>query len=197
MAVQSKLSAMGDVALDLRLAIAGNWPAGLANWFGRLMVGKPIRPPELAMADWQSWLLSVEEHGLSSLLFSRLRTGNSSFQPPAEIVAALKTAYFEEVARIMVRRKQLDNLLKWLGMAEIEPLVLKGAALGEMVYSDVVQRPSADIDILVSKADFEAARKVLLDNGYRSKRGDRSGQMGWACDEEFLPPVGSLLPPCA
>lgn len=190
MAVETKLLAMEDAAFDLKLAIAGDWPAGLAAWFGRLMAGKPERPPDLAMADWQRWLASIEEEGFRTLLFGRLRVCGSGFQPPAEIVAALRTGYFAEVARIMVRRKQLDNLLKWLAAAGIEPLVLKGAALGELVYSDVVQRPSADIDILVAKGDFEAARQVLLDSGYRSKRGDRSGQMGWACDEEFLPPVG-------
>jgi hypothetical protein len=120
-------------------------------------------------------------------LFSRLRSCDSNVRPPAEIFAALRTVYFEEVARTMVRRTQLDNLLKWLEAVEIEPLVLKGAALGEMIYAEAFQRPTADIDVLVPKANYETARTALLENGYRSKRGDRSQQMDWSCDEELMP----------
>jgi hypothetical protein len=50
-----------------------------------------------------------------------------------------------------------------------------------------LQRPSADIDILIQKEEYEAARKVILQSGYESKRGERIGQMGWACEEDFIP----------
>ncbi len=178
-----------DNSPDLIDLVAGHWPAALRDWFCRLMRGEQQQPPEIGLDAWRKWLRSIEEHGLSSLLFSRLRTYDKSVCPPTEIFAALRATYYEEVARIMVRRTQLNNLLKWLGEAGIEPLVLKGAALGEIVYSDVFQRPTADIDILVPKNSLENAREVLLKNGYRSKRGDRRGLMGWTCDEEFLPAV--------
>jgi hypothetical protein len=169
--------------------MAVNWPLPLQDWVRQLMLGKPERPAELPLAVWKDWLKSVEQHGICSLIFSRLRICEGGVRPPVEIFAALRMAYFADVARIMVRRNQLDNVLKWLKTAEITPIVLKGAALGEMIYGDVFQRPTADIDILVGEADYERARMALLENGYRSKRGDRSLQMGWSCDEEFLPPA--------
>lgn len=188
MALHTNISGMQENWPEsLSTAVADDWPVGLQSWFCRLMVDKFQLPPDLPLSSWNGWLKSIEKHGLSSLLFSRLRTADSRLRPPAEIYNALRTTYFDEVAQIMVRRSQLDNLLQKLETAEIKPLVLKGAALGEMIYSDVFQRPTADIDILVTKKDFETARTVLLENGYRSKRGDRSGQMGWSCDEEFLP----------
>jgi hypothetical protein len=189
MARQSTIS--GSMGEGLNPAVvAGDWPAALQEWFGRLMTGKPRKRPDVSPAAWKAWLESAEKHGLSSLLFSRLRHCESAAHPPAEILSALRAAYFEDAARIMIRRTQLDILLNRLESAGIEALVLKGAALGEVVYHDVFQRPSADIDILVARADYEAARTTLLENGYRSKRGDRTRQMDWSCDEEFMPAEG-------
>lgn len=183
----SAVEAATNNAYTLLPAVAGNWPASLQTWVSQILLGQRQSPPDLSIETWRGWLESLEEHGLSSLLFSHLRTCDSGIRPPAEIFSALRTTYFAGVARIMVRRTQLDNILKRFAAKEIASLVLKGAALGEMVYDDVFQRPSADIDILVSKEDYEKARGVLLDSGYRSKRGDRSRQMGWSCDEEFMP----------
>jgi hypothetical protein len=188
MALQTKDSEPNE--LTVSTAVADNWPLELRTWFGQLMVDKFQPPPDLSLPVWHVWLNSVHKHGLNSLLFGKLRTADSHIRPPAEVYNILRTAYFDEVAQIMVRRTQLDNLLQKLEKAGIGPLVLKGAALGESIYSDVFQRPTADIDILVTKKDFEAARSVFLENGYRSKRGDRRDQMGWSCDEEFLPAAG-------
>jgi hypothetical protein len=189
MTLHSPASGPANSALNLDFEFAGKWPDPLRLWFNRLMANKAQKPPELPLPAWQFWLKSVEKHGLSSLIFSQLRTCESQIRPPAEIFAALRTAYFEEAARIMIRRTQLDNLLRWLDAAGIRPLILKGSALGETIYADRFQRPSADIDILVRKGDYETARTILLENGYRSKRGDRSLEMAWSCDEEFMPAV--------
>lgn len=169
------------------ISVAGNWPAPLRDWFCQLIMDQPKKPVEVPIIAWKTWLKLVEEHGLASLIFSRLQKSKAGIRPPVEIYNSLRKIYLAEVARIMVRQTQLRNLLKWLAAAQIAPLVLKGAALGEVIYQDVFQRPTADIDILVAKADYEKARKVLLENGYRSKRGDRSQEMNWTCDEEFLP----------
>ncbi len=169
--------------------VAEKWPVPLRDWFRQLMAGSPQEPTDLPLPVWRNWLKSAKQHGICSLVFSRLRTADSGIRPPVEIFSGLREAYFADVARIMIRRTQLGNLLKWLEDVGVTSLVLKGAALGEMIYGDVFQRPTADIDILVPEADYERARRALLDNGYRSKRGDRRLQMRWSCDEEFLPPV--------
>ncbi|MFZ0548141.1 MAG: nucleotidyltransferase family protein [Candidatus Promineifilaceae bacterium] len=180
-------SMMNETVTAPTFSAAESWPAPLKGWFCSLVLEKPQTPPDVPVSTWESWLVSVQEHGLSSLLFSHLRQYDSRFRPPADIFASLRTGYFAEVARIMVRRTQMNNLLKRLEAAGVASLVLKGAALGEVVYPDVFQRPSGDIDVLVPKADYQRARTVMLENGYRSKRGDRSEQMGWVKDEEFLP----------
>lgn len=179
---------MKDFAgVEIFITIPGNWSNLLTEWFSGLLLGEPKARPPASEQEWQSWLKFVEWHGMSSLIFTLLRSVEADSQPPTEIYATLRQAYFANAARIMVRRSQLEALVRQLGTEEIEAVVLKGAAFGETIYSDVLQRPSADIDILVSKETYERARKIILQNGYDSKRGERTREMDWVCQEDFIP----------
>jgi hypothetical protein len=173
--------------VETLIPLPGNWSNTLNEWFCGLLLDEPKAQPPVSEQEWQSWLKFVEWHGMSSLIFTLLRSMEIHSQPPVEIYAALRQAYFANAARIMVRRSQLEILVKQLRIEKIEPVVLKGAAFGEMIYSDILQRPSADIDILVSKKEYEKARKIILQNGYDSKRGERTREMDWICQEDFIP----------
>ncbi|MCP4365035.1 MAG: nucleotidyltransferase family protein [Planctomycetes bacterium] len=45
-------------------------------------------------------------------------------------------------------------------------ILLKGAHLAQVVYSNIALRPMGDIDILVKKNDLPKAKELLLELGY-------------------------------
>ena len=54
-----------------------------------------------------------------------------------------------------------------LAAADIPCLVLKGLPLGQRLYGHPLARSAQDIDLLVSPRTFQAAERVLLENGWR------------------------------
>ena len=92
------------------------------------------------------------------LLPPRLRSIRETFQGRAKSLAILELS----------RRARAQHVLGVLGDAGIPVLVLKGMALGYWLYPSPVQRPGADVDLLVP--DLETAEKgvaALLAGGYR------------------------------
>jgi hypothetical protein len=62
---------------------------------------------------------------------------------------------------------QLAEVLLRLNHQRVEAMVLKGAALAQVVYPDPGLRPFSDIDILVRRRDAETAHALLNGLGYR------------------------------
>ena len=52
----------------------------------------------------------------------------------------------------------------------ITGIPLKGPVLARLAYGDVSLRQFADLDILVSRADMEKVRELLVAGGYRSSK---------------------------
>ncbi len=63
---------------------------------------------------------------------------------------------------------ELDRLLTQLGKRELLPVVLKGAALRFMVYTDPVQRQLGDLDLLLPRDRIDDAVETLQACGYAS-----------------------------
>ena len=61
---------------------------------------------------------------------------------------------------------RLLSALDTLGEAEIDPVLLKGAALALTVYGSFVARPMSDVDLLVPRDDVMRAREALLASGW-------------------------------
>lgn len=71
---------------------------------------------------------------------------------------------------LVTRRRTVDhrNVLSRLQEAGIETLVLKGVALGSMVYPDPGTRPSSDIDVLIRPRDYDRAMDLIESDGMRT-----------------------------
>ena len=71
---------------------------------------------------------------------------------------------------LVTRRRALDYeaVLRRFREAGIETLVLKGVALGSMVYPDPGTRPSSDIDVLIRPSDYERAMDFIESDGKRT-----------------------------
>ncbi|MCO6452358.1 MAG: nucleotidyltransferase family protein [Caldilineales bacterium] len=70
----------------------------------------------------------------------------------------------------------LAEILETLAAADIPAIVLKGAALAEMIYGNIGLRPMVDLDLLVRKMDARRALSILQADGYAAHdRGTRDG----------------------
>lgn len=89
---------------------------------------------------------------------------------PREFAAGLEQAAAVEGLRQEQLRRRLAESVATLRRAGLNPLLLKGAALLQTHYSEVRQRPMADIDLLVPPGDASRARRVLMDAGWEWNR---------------------------
>jgi hypothetical protein len=82
-------------------------------------------------------------------------------------------AYCSAFAQNVSYYEELRNILSSFQCSGIQVIVLKGAALAEMLYPDISLRPFGDIDLLVRERDLEEAENRLLLMGYESTTEER------------------------
>ena len=119
----------------------------------------------VALAAWQR---------SSCLLGYNLGAAGVSDQVPAPVAEVLRSAYTETAARGMRLGAELERLLVALSGADVDVMLLKGAALVPDYYDDPGLRPMADLDLLVHEADLERADGILRDLGLREPPGYES-----------------------
>jgi len=78
----------------------------------------------------------------------------------------LKGQYYATIARNMRHYDELHHILNSFKDEGIPVIVLKGAALAEIIYHDIGLRGFNDIDILVRREDLQRAKSVINNAGY-------------------------------
>lgn len=83
--------------------------------------------------------------------------------------------YFLRVhgAFCLAAAEQLGRITAGLAARGIRVAAFKGPALAAVLHGDLTAREYNDIDLIVARADVDAAEDVLLGFGYRSTQGDR------------------------
>lgn len=66
-----------------------------------------------------------------------------------------------------LRFRELSTLLADLRSAGLEAIVLKGAALAELIYGNPALRPMVDLDLLLHKHDISQAIELFAGRGYQ------------------------------
>jgi hypothetical protein len=105
----------------------------------------------------------------------------------------LRAAYLSSRVHTFRQEKEMSDLLAALAGTGVEPLLLKGPALGRSLYQDPVFRPSGDIDLLVRRDQVPAARKVLLSQGFVLPLDNYSVSPSFYDQETYLPAPGSTF----
>jgi hypothetical protein len=153
-----------------------HWP----NARQRLLLAAAVGKGETATNAWRAW---VDAGGL-------VEVDAASYEILPSILANLTAqgaAVPEEgVLRGLHRRTWYQNrtllaktteVIRALEDADIPTIVLKGAALLALYYSDAGQRYMVDTDVLVHHADAERAFEILDDVGWQSRnRSDAARQ---------------------
>ncbi len=118
-----------------------------------------------ALDEGAVWWLQM--HGLAPYVFHRLRTAGLLARLPPSAQDLLHLAYYASAAQNILLTTELNTLLADFHQAGVDPIVLKGMALGVTLYPVPSARPVSDLDLLIERQQMEAVRQVLATRGYR------------------------------
>jgi hypothetical protein len=126
--------------------------------------------------DWATVLSASKQWFLGPLLYAAVR--GQGFVPP-QVEQALRDEYDFTARRNVWLFHQLAEVLACLRSAGSGVIVLKGAALVQMVYGgNVALRPLRDLDLLIRPEVVAEAQRLLGAMGYVSVRAEtRAGAM--------------------
>jgi hypothetical protein len=112
--------------------------------------------------------------------------------PPADRIVleqARRSIWLTNVQRLEHAR-EASGLLAGAG---IRPVLLKGAALAQTIYSRHVLRPIGDVDLLVHPTDATAALALLRAHGWTPLRHVRDEDRRWRHAIDLTQPSGAAL----
>jgi hypothetical protein len=126
------------------------WQA-LQAWF-------PQQPDPVAALTRPAirWLLPLVSHACA----------HHRVSPDSALLTVLKTAALREQLRTRSYRAIRRRLLRSLATAAVHPVVIKGAALSELVYPDAALRHAHDVELLIRRAEWDRARAALAAVGF-------------------------------
>lgn len=133
----------------------------------RVLTGQQLEQAEAAITaglDWDLLSRLAREHGLSPLLYSHLQR---HFPLAVASRQEHRLKLFETGVRNLSLSAALLNILEALRNAGIRALAYKGPTLAAALYGDIAWREISDLDILIDRPSFPAAREVLSGLGYQ------------------------------
>lgn len=119
---------------------------------------------EMQAECWPAIRAQAAAGRVSPLLYRTLADGGDA---PPGVVSELRRDYVHTTLRNRNLHRTLAVILAALHDAAIPIMLLKGAALAFAVYDDPGLRPMSDLDLLIRRADVEAAVAALAGVGYR------------------------------
>ncbi len=114
---------------------------------------------------WGLVLLLCQQHRVTGLLGRHLSARRWKAVPPQVVVAM--SQYFGEMAlHSKELMKELAHVTHHLESAGVPVVSFKGPTLALALYGNGMVRPSADIDLLVPRADVRRAHALMRELGY-------------------------------
>lgn len=150
----------------------------------RLLSGVSSDWPFSSDAELQSWFLEyTNRHGVQPLLYVQLRSSPAWGGWPSDLRQALKDEAASRAAVDLIQGQEIVTVLTALARSGVSPLLMKGLPLAYTHYRSPDLRPRGDADMLIRRAEREAASGVLAELGYErlnTMRGELvSSQSSW------------------
>jgi len=109
-------------------------------------------------------------HGVVSILHSVLKRSCILGSLPSDVQGRLERRCQAFLLQNVLQHRDINEVLSALADEKVEAIVLKGAALGELLYPNVALRPSSDLDILCREEDWARVHSTLTGLGYTPER---------------------------
>jgi len=178
-------------ALHAELGLAGELQQelhspenGLIPLLVSLLREDPRESAPVPPHTWASLIRLLAPHGILPLLHQRVVQSGTGIPMWAE--EHLRAAYLSSRVHTFRQERELRDLLGAMASAGVEPLLLKGPALGRSLYPDPVFRPSGDIDLLVRKEEVPRAREALCSLGFTLPVDNFGTSPGFYIEETYL-----------
>jgi hypothetical protein len=154
---------------------AGGWPdpeTELLAWCGRAVLD-PVAASRISRRlregiDSQRLLALAERHRLLPLLYFNLKRVGVPAGSLA-VWSALEVRFRQNATRILAVTANLLAVLDAFEERAIPVVPFKGPVLAQRLYGSLALRPSGDLDILIRREDYPAARALLLERGYQPR----------------------------
>ena len=118
-----------------------------------------------AHMNWQVNLDRAGKLGIGPLVYARMKENGVIPFVPQAIIEPYKSRFYWNQVRNMKRLGRLKAVLTACSSEHIPIMVLKGAALAELVYPDIGCRPMRDADLLVKQVDILRVEQLLISLG--------------------------------
>ena len=129
---------------------------------------RPAQPDDIA--HWERVEQLARWHRLLPLLHHLTNTDTGFSEIPASMRDSMATSHVRSVARNMLLRAHLFNILTAMNEQNIPVIVLKGIPLEESLYDHIGLRPSSDIDLMVEESALAQTEAVLSSLGFSQTR---------------------------
>lgn len=133
----------------------------------------PMGLVDVAPEDWTAVFAEFESQAVCAMPAAILPAYEDAM--PEDVRQLWKGALVAELSRFKALQMEQARILMMLAQPGIAVLVLKGTSAA-MAYPMPWVRSMGDIDLLVRPEQFDAARDVLLSDGYRIVDGDEADQ---------------------
>jgi putative nucleotidyltransferase-like protein len=120
---------------------------------------------DFTAVDWQEFIRLAEHHGIIPLAARNLIEHARGL--PEGIEATLRSSYELNLKRGLWFAAELARIVRNLDLQGVPVMPFKGPVLAQSVYGDPGLRSFADLDLMISSADFERAKHILAEIGYR------------------------------
>jgi hypothetical protein len=166
-----------------------------------LALRQPPRAPDMrclkavatGQLNWASVVEGAHRHRVSALVLDGLRS--APIDVPETVIAGLHRHADRAARRALAQGALIARLLTLLSDSGIRVLTLKGVVLSAQLYDDPARRSAADIDLLIDPVQFDHARALLIEAGYRPKAQgalsprQRIAYRYWIKDEVLVDPA--------
>jgi hypothetical protein len=134
--------------------------------------------------NWDHIVAISYQHGIAPLIYYNLQRASVDNALSQKTIDVLKSSYYGNSIRNMLLYQELKKILNALQERGVKVIVLKGAALAEIVYPKRALRPMSDIDLLVRKEDVSTVEDKLVEMGYLLKEHSKAKE--WWTDSKFI-----------
>ena len=115
--------------------------------------------------DWKSFISRALNEGLLPLLYRQCRDLNLLSFMPEWAREDLHQSYRQTAFQNLLFLKFIEELGETLQRNNLPVIILKGASLLNIVYTDIGLRPMEDIDLMVHPKDLKGLKILLEDMG--------------------------------
>ena len=119
--------------------------------------------------DWNELVVSAKRHRVAPLCHRFVEQLEERVRCLVPLITRLQFAhlYLASLVYTAVRYRELKRLAAAFDSDHLNVVLMKGLALGKLVYEDIALRPCGDLDLVVMPDQYERGKHVLSELGYR------------------------------